>query len=238
MTDWRALCQQLAAYDTPTICNVIELFGVRPLLSGFTGRTIRAAYPSLPPMVGFASTAICRVDIPRADGQPAIQLTDHLRRFAELSGPPVIVLQDLSPSSPAASFGELMCTAYRAFGARGLVTNGAGRDLEQIAALRFPLFMDGAIASHGHFHFIDLHTEVQIGGIPVRPDDLIHADLNGVVVFPRDLAESIPAAAAEFIAAEQLILRALRQPSVTLDTFEDALASAGQRFEALRQRLH
>ena len=39
----------------------------------------------------------------------------------------------------AATFGEVMCTTYKAFGAVGLITSGAGRDLDQVEALQLPL---------------------------------------------------------------------------------------------------
>ena len=54
---------KLAQYDTPTICNVIELFEVRPQESGYMDGRIRAAFPELPPMVGFAATASFRTSI-------------------------------------------------------------------------------------------------------------------------------------------------------------------------------
>ncbi len=31
--------------------------------------------------------------------------------------------------------GEVMCSSYQAFGAAGLITSGAGRDLDQVEAL-------------------------------------------------------------------------------------------------------
>src|SRR2546430_13105661 len=42
---------------TPTICNVVELFDLRPRTAGYTDQRIQACYPKLPPMVGYASTA-------------------------------------------------------------------------------------------------------------------------------------------------------------------------------------
>ena len=56
--------KKLGAYDTPTICNVIELFDIRPRNTGFMDARIGAAFPELPPMVGFASTAAFRSDAP------------------------------------------------------------------------------------------------------------------------------------------------------------------------------
>src|SRR5207344_3344380 len=53
---------KLTKFDTPTICNVIELFDIRPRNRGYMDGRIRAGFPELPPMVGFASTACFRSD--------------------------------------------------------------------------------------------------------------------------------------------------------------------------------
>ena len=50
----------LRRYDTPTICNVVELFDVRPRTAGYMDGRILACFPKMPPMVGYASTATFR----------------------------------------------------------------------------------------------------------------------------------------------------------------------------------
>jgi 4-hydroxy-4-methyl-2-oxoglutarate aldolase len=50
---------KLANFDTPTVCNVIELFEVRPRHAGYVRDAgIRCNYPSLLPIVGYAATAV------------------------------------------------------------------------------------------------------------------------------------------------------------------------------------
>ena len=118
---------RLRQYDTPTICNLIELFDVRPRNIGFMDKSIRACYPDMPPMVGFAATVTCRTTFDPKMGTP-YAIVEQVKRFEELSGPAVVVFQDLDNPPLAATFGEVMCTTYQAFGAVGLVTNGPGRD--------------------------------------------------------------------------------------------------------------
>ncbi len=50
----------LARVDSPTVANVIELFDVRSYLEGFTDHMVKAVYPKLPPVVGYAVTATFR----------------------------------------------------------------------------------------------------------------------------------------------------------------------------------
>ncbi|MBK9123610.1 MAG: RraA family protein [Chloroflexi bacterium] len=219
------------------MCNVIELFDVQPHTTGFTDKSIRAVFPKLPPMVGFAATATCRTAAPRKEGDAYHHLTQQVDRFGELSGPAVVVFQDLDAPPVAATFGEIMCTTCRTFGAVGLITNGPGRDLDQVERLSFPVFTDGAVPSHGFIHILDVHTPVRVGGLTVYPDDLIHADLNGVAVIPRSIADRVPDAAAAFVVAEQIILSALHEPGATVASARAAMAEADAVMDTLRKKL-
>src|ERR1700688_172921 len=121
--------QLLAQYDTPTISNVIELFEVRPRHSGYMDGRIRACFPEMPPIVGYASTATIRAAVPKAEGTVYTSLDEQVEAFATLPGPPIVVFQDVDDPTLAATFGEIMCATYQAFGAAGLITSGAARDL-------------------------------------------------------------------------------------------------------------
>ena len=132
------IMDKLQAFDTPTICNVIELFDVRPRNVGFMDGRIRAAFPELPPMVGFAATAAFRSDAPPPTGDAYGSLQQQLELMATLDGPAVLVFQDLDDPPVGATFGEVMCSTYRAFGSSGLITSGGGRDLLQVLAHSLP----------------------------------------------------------------------------------------------------
>lgn len=227
---------RLRQYDTPTICNLIELFDVRPRNIGFMDKSIRACYPDMPPMVGFAATVTCRTTFDPKMGTP-YAIVEQVKRFEELSGPAVVVFQDLDNPPLAATFGEVMCTTYQAFGAVGLVTNGPGRDLDQVRAINFPVFTDGAVCSHGYIRMFDLHIPVHVGGTPIFPNDLIHGDINGVTTIPTEIVPELLDVADEFIAAEQIILDTLRQPGVTVEQLEAARRDSRAQIDALAQRV-
>ena len=104
---------KLATFDTPTICNVIELFDIRPRSSGFMDSRIRACFPEMPPIVGFAATATFRSAAPPPPGTDVYDNIEvQVARFSELSGPPIVVFQDLDDPTVSATFGEIMCTSY------------------------------------------------------------------------------------------------------------------------------
>src|SRR5437588_682939 len=74
----------LRHYDTPTICNVVELFDLRPRTAGYLDGRVRACFPTMPPVVGYASTATFRsAAAPRA-GNVYSGLAEQVAAFAEL----------------------------------------------------------------------------------------------------------------------------------------------------------
>lgn len=226
----------LCKYDTPTICNVIELFQVRPRDAGYTDSRIQACYPEMPPMVGYASTVTMRASAP-AQGDVYSTMDRQVASFSEVPGPPVVVFQDLDSPSVAATFGEVMCSVYQTFGAVGLVTSGTGRDLDQVRALGFPAFTNGAIASHGYNHMVDLGRTVHVGGIAIFPGDLLHGDCNGVAVIPNDIASDVAHICEEFVAAEQVILDYLKTDGPTPAGLGEARAESTRLIAALGERV-
>jgi 4-hydroxy-4-methyl-2-oxoglutarate aldolase len=214
--------QALTQFDTPTICNVIELFDVRPRNTGYMDGRIRACFPEMAPICGYASTATIRTAFARSEGDVYSSLDDQLRAFAELPGPPIVVFQDLDDPPVAATFGEIMCSTYKGFGAVGLITGGPARDLDQVRRLGFPAFSDGAICSHGYSHVTSVHQPVRVGGIVVRPGDLLHADANGVTTIPAEIASEVEQASVEYIAAEAVILDFLKTGSRDVAAYSEA----------------
>src|SRR5205809_1385937 len=181
----------LRQFDTPTICNVVELFDLRPRTAGYTDKRIQACYPKLPPMVGYASTATFRSAAAPASGNVYSGLAEQVASFAELPGPAVVVFQDLDNPVAAATFGEVMCTTYQTFGAVGLITSGAGRDLDQVEALGFPCFTSGTMCAHGYCQIVQINVPVHVGDVAVHPGDLLHGDRNGVTSIPNELASAV-----------------------------------------------
>jgi 4-hydroxy-4-methyl-2-oxoglutarate aldolase len=228
--------QRLTQFDTPTISNAIELFHVRPRSTGYMDARIRACFPEMPPIAGYAATATMRCAEPKTSGDVYGSLDDQIARFGELPGTPILVFQDLDDPPVAATFGEIMCTTFKSFGAAGLITSGAARDLDQVRRIGFPAFSNGAICSHGYSHIVDLHRAVRVGGVTIHPGDLLHADANGVVTIPLEIAGEIADAAAELVAAEAIVLDYLRQGTPDPKRFAEARKAMMDALEALSQR--
>ena len=227
----------LAQYDTPTISNVIELFEVRPRSAGDMDARIRACFPEMPPIVGYASTAAMRTAWPRGEGDVYSGLDEQVARFAELPGPAIVVFQDLDDPPIGATFGEVMCASYRCFGALGIVTSGPARDLDQVRRLGFAAFSNGVVCSHAYSHIASVHQPVRVGGMEVRPGDLLHADANGVCSIPLSIASEVAHAAAEFTACESVCIGFAVAGNRDLKGYSEARKEMLRRIAELGQRL-
>lgn len=229
---------KLASFDTPTICNVIELFAIRPYTSGFMDARIKACFPEMPPVVGFAATATFRSSAPPPPGMDVYDnIEKQVERFGELSGAPVVVFQDLDDPAVSATFGEIMCTTYQSFGSVGLITSGAGRDLDQVRRIGYPVFTGGTICAHGYCHTPDVHVPVRVGGVMVIPDDLIHADVNGVTTIPKEIAAEVAEVGDAYVAAEMVIINALKEFGADLKKLQQARQESKRQMNILRQQV-
>lgn len=232
-----AVLERLRQFDTPTICNVVELFDLRPRTAGYMDARIQACYPKLPPMVGYAATATFRAAAPPLAGNVYSGLADQVASFADFPGPAVVVFQDLDRPVAAATFGEVMCTTYKTFGAAGLITSGAARDLDQVESLQFPCFADGVICAHGYCHILQLNVPVHVGSVMVNPGDLLHGDRNGVTTIPNDIAAAVADACPEYMAAESVVMDYLKGGKIDPKGYAAARNDCRDRLETLARRL-
>lgn len=233
----KELFEQLAKYDTPTVCNAIELWDLRSRTAGYMNETIQACFPGFPPMVGLALTSTFRSSAAPLSGDAYSSLTAQTEIMEKMELPSVIVFQDLDSPIAAATFGEVMCSTYKAFGAAGLITSGTGRDLEQVEAIDFPVFTSGAQAAHGYCHFVDVGVRVSVGGVNIHPEELLHGDCNGITTIPAEIASEVPGVCDEIIKAEQIILDYVRSKNINSAGFEQARKACADAISNLSKRL-
>src|SRR6201984_3243682 len=74
----------LARYDTPTICNAMEVVAPERRLIGYTTKPLVCPFPDLPPMVGYARTVSIRSVI--KSGLPAAEQAARRIEYYEYVG--------------------------------------------------------------------------------------------------------------------------------------------------------
>jgi 4-hydroxy-4-methyl-2-oxoglutarate aldolase len=206
--------EALRLYDSCTLSNAIEQFGIRPRDTGYVSHEVRCIFPDLPVMVAYAATATIRArgNEPRRDDEPL------WRHVLSVPAPRAMVIQDLdNPPGRGAFWGEVMSTIFTALGCEGTVTNGCVRDLKEVHAMGFRYFANSIGVSHGYVRWEEVGIPVEIGGATVRPGDLIHADRHGVLLVPTEIAESLPAAADRIVEAEQSLIHWVRSRDFTVE---------------------
>ena len=220
----------LRTFDTPTICNAVELLIPERQGFGFTYDPLFCARPQLPPMVGYARTAKIRSSKPSAlgaDETRRIRL-EYYRHVAEGPKPSIIVIEDIDEKPAFGSFwGEVQSNVHKGLGALGTVTNGCVRDLVD-SAEGFQFIAAQPAPSHAYVHVVEYAVEVSVAGMSVKPGDLVHADLHGAVVVPHEIAAQIPATVALLARREAVIIGAAQQPGYDFDKLAAALKSAAE----------
>ena len=102
----------------------------------------------------------------------------------------VMVLED---GLDYAGVGGLMSTAMKYRGLSGAVVDGGLRDTPQVTRLQFPVFSRGIVPSTtvNHYRVAGTNVPVTCAGIAVRPSDIVVADMDGVVVVPKEKAAEV-----------------------------------------------
>jgi regulator of RNase E activity RraA len=130
---------------------------------------------------------------------------DNLMIHAALAvaRPGDVIVVDGKGDLGAALMGEIMSRQAMALGVAAVVIDGAVRDSEAIRAMGFPMFAAG-LNPNGPTKNIAgrLNHPISVGGVAVRPGDLVVGDADGVTVVPREQAACLLPLAAQKVAAE------------------------------------
>lgn len=194
-------------FDTCTIANTIERFGVRLRNEGYARPGLHCVTGRSPRVIGYAATSRVRTSDPPVTGGAYLDRTDWWSMVQQLPVPRIAVIQDVDHHPGEASIaGQIHAAILKAFECHAIVTNGAVRDLEAVAAMDFALFAHEVSVSHAYAHLIDYGGCVEIFGLEVHTGDLLMADCHGVISIPLDIAPDLPRAAADIRARERRII--------------------------------
>jgi 4-hydroxy-4-methyl-2-oxoglutarate aldolase len=123
----------------------------------------------------------------------------------------------------SALWGELLSTACRARGVAGVVLDGLTRDAARITAMNYPVFAAGfcPLDSKGRLDAIAYNEPIRVGNVIVHPGDWIYGDIDGIVVAPRELAETALAKAWEKAVGENKVREELAKGRSVREVFAE-----------------
>jgi regulator of RNase E activity RraA len=218
----------LRQFDTCVVANAIETFNVRLRNTGFTDARIRCMFEDAPPMVGYAVTAGLRSGEPPIAGRSYHDRGDFWNRILELPAPRILVLEDMdNPPGRGAFVGDMHAAILRALGCIGYVTNGAARELPSVRTMGIQLFAGNVAVSHAYAHIFDIGAPITVGGMEVRPGDLLHGDRHGVLTIPAQIAAAVPKVAAELQVAEQKVIEFCRSSEFSVAKLGEVIEKLG-----------
>ncbi|HVQ96711.1 MAG TPA: RraA family protein [Mycobacteriales bacterium] len=183
----------LAAYSTATISDALDrlgrpgsMLGIAPLFDGarlcgraFTVRYVTATSP--PGTVG-----------------------DYLDDVARGQ----VVVLDNGGRVDCTVWGDILTAMAENRAVAGTVIDGVCRDVQRALRLGYPIYSRGRFMRTGkdRVQVSDVGTPVSVGGVSVRPGDLLVGDADGVLSVPRDVEDEVTAICAEISEREEAIV--------------------------------
>lgn len=210
--------ENLRRWSTCAVSNAIELFNVRPRNEGFMLPEIKCLFPDWRPMIGYAVTAVISAQSP--EGR-RIQPREWWEEIQKIPSPRVAVIHDLDRPVVGSFWGEVNANIHRALGCVGTVTDGSVRDLDEVKELGFHFFASWISVSHAYVHLVDVGIPVKVGGLLVKPGDLIMGDKHGVISIPLEIAKDVPQAAQLIEDWERRVINFCKSDKFTLEGLKE-----------------
>jgi 4-hydroxy-4-methyl-2-oxoglutarate aldolase len=187
---------------------------------GFRNQAMRADINPMWPGAVVAGRAhtVLSVDIYEVKENPyenEIAAVDSLK-------PNDVLIGGTNCSTKTALWGELLSTASRARGARGAILDGHTRDIVRIAEMKFPVFATGTrpVDSKGRGIVLEYGRPVMCGDVIVNEGDIVMADIDGVIVIPREIEEKVIELSFEKASAEDTVRDELLKGALLGDVFK------------------
>lgn len=221
--------EQLRRLSTCVVASAVETFRVRLPNTGFANSSIHCIFKDHLSTVGYAATARIRSVSPPMEGRGYYyERTDWWNHILSIPAPRVVVIEDVDkPPGLGAFIGEVNANILLALGCAGLVTNGSVRDLEQVRMSGLQMFAGSVSLSHAYAHVFDFGCPVEVGGLKLRPGELIHGDRHGVQTIPLEIAEQVPAAAHDILHKRQRLVGICRANDFSLERLREAIQEPG-----------
>jgi 4-hydroxy-4-methyl-2-oxoglutarate aldolase len=201
---------RLAKLYTPVVADVLDRIGYR-------NQSLASRIRPLWPEATAAGLALTVQTVSAQLQSPAHPYAGELAAVDSLRDGDMLVVSE----SACSFWGELLSTAAKYRGCRGVILDGPTRDSRAILAMNFPVFHVGfhPADSLGRLDVVGHNLPIQCGGVLIHPGDLMLADHDGVVAVPQAAAEETLRLAEEKVSGENLVRKALAEGMTTTEAF-------------------
>lgn len=198
--DMAGLVRRLGRMDTCVVSDALDRIGIRGVAFGLrrlagnqrvAGRVITVTLG--PSEGGVAPRHLCTAAV-------------------EMGGPGDVIVVEHHSTAQAAGWGGILSCAARTRGIEGVVVDGMCRDIDEAIEFGFPVFGAGSVPSTARGRVMETACQepVVIGGVRVRPGDLVLADSTGVVFLPAARAQEVVSTAEGLADRERQMLERVR----------------------------
>ena len=200
--DMKQLIAEYRMVSTSNVSDGLDRLGIRGCPHG-----IGPLWDACPKIVGPAAT-LKLVPVGQAEESPVLGTLEAIKR----GRPGDVLVIDQGGRMDVNSFGGVAGFTTRHLGLAGCVMDGVTRDIDEFKQLNLPVFGKGFIQQsiRNRCACAGYAIEVQLGGVTVRPGDLIMADENGVCVVPKDKMAEVLEFAKLFKSIEDSVIEAVR----------------------------
>jgi 4-hydroxy-4-methyl-2-oxoglutarate aldolase len=207
-----ALIERLEQLHPAVVADCLDRLGVRTQV---LEPHIRPLYADAK-VAGYAATVHC-VDVGAVPEDRADWYRGEMDAVDSLQPGDVMVVSTCHGSY----WGELLATASRYRGARGLVADTYTRDTLALTEMRFPTFAAGihSADSLGRIDVDAVGVPIFCGGVEIHPGDLVLGDHDGVVVIPASLGAEVIGLAEEKIVGENVVRAKLAEGMPVSEAF-------------------
>jgi 4-hydroxy-4-methyl-2-oxoglutarate aldolase len=125
-------------------------------------------------------------------------------------------------SMNCAAWGEILTATARTRGGAGAVINGYHRDTPRVLEQDWPVFSRGSFAQDAGVRssVVNFRCTVEVDGVLIEPRDLIFADIDGVLVIPKQIEERVIRLAIEKVAGEKVVRKEIEAGSSSTSVFD------------------
>ncbi|MCD4526623.1 RraA family protein [Nocardioides sp. cx-173] len=210
--------ERLGALDSCVVSDALDHLGISGATTG-----IRPMW-GIPKIVGYART----VEVVDAAAAGDVRGRHLATQTVVSSGSEDVIVIANQGRTNVSCWGDILTAAAQQRGIRGVVIDGACRDVDAITEAQFPVYARAGVPVTARGRIVERATDVPVsfGGVSVRPGDLVIADASGVVVVPADRADDVLAAAERLVARQEAMLAAVREGRSVVEVMADTQFSS------------